>query len=230
MTSILEIRGPGEPLDGSRRRGLGPLARRPARPAAQPRGPRDARSTCWPRARSSPPRAASACRCYDKLGVVSAMHVLIGDRAAPWGVLSAASTEHRDFDEADRDFLQAVGHVIGDAVARQRAEEAARYDALHDPLTGLPNRALLVDRLAQALRRAQPAAHRCARARPRRVQGRQRVARPRGRRRAAGRDRPAPERRGAPRRHDRPLRRRHVRRRRPRTSPTRPTPSAWPSA
>ena len=90
---------------------------------------------------------------YDKFGVVSAMHVLIGDRSAPWGVLSAASTTEREFDGADRDFLQSVGHVLGDAVARRQSEEAARYDALHDPLTCLPNRTLLVDRLAQALRR-----------------------------------------------------------------------------
>jgi diguanylate cyclase (GGDEF)-like protein/PAS domain S-box-containing protein len=92
-------------------------------------------------------------KAYDERGVVSALHVLIGDRLRPWGVLSACVTDMRAFDAHDRAFLQSVAHVIGAAVARRHAEEQARHEALHDPLTGLPNRALLVDRLAQALRR-----------------------------------------------------------------------------
>jgi diguanylate cyclase (GGDEF)-like protein/PAS domain S-box-containing protein len=40
-----------------------------------------------------------------------------------------------------------------DVTERKRAEEQLRYQALHDPLTDLPNRRLFVDRLQQALRR-----------------------------------------------------------------------------
>jgi diguanylate cyclase (GGDEF)-like protein/PAS domain S-box-containing protein len=86
-------------------------------------------------------------------GVGATMQALVGTRQAPWGFLSAHVRGDRRFDDHDRDFLHAVAHVLGDAVERHRAEEAARHDALHDSVTRLPNRALLLDRLAHALRR-----------------------------------------------------------------------------
>lgn len=55
----------------------------------------------------------------------------------------------------------AVGAAI-DITARKRAEEEARRLALHDPLTGLPNRVLLLDRVGQALARARREAHHVA--------------------------------------------------------------------
>jgi diguanylate cyclase (GGDEF)-like protein/PAS domain S-box-containing protein len=45
--------------------------------------------------------------------------------------------------------------LLRDASARQRAEAEVREQALHDPLTRLPNRALLLDRLTSAIAVAQ---------------------------------------------------------------------------
>ncbi len=81
----------------------------------------------------------------------SAIDVPIGSGAA-LGVLTVGGD--RAFDERDLDFLQAVAHVLAGAIERLRAERQMRHDALHDSLTGLPNRSLLLDRLHHALARA----------------------------------------------------------------------------
>ncbi|MGH8216886.1 MAG: putative bifunctional diguanylate cyclase/phosphodiesterase [Rhodanobacteraceae bacterium] len=46
-----------------------------------------------------------------------------------------------------------IGTHLGRAIERQRAENRLIHDASHDPLTGLPNRTLFLDRLNQAIAR-----------------------------------------------------------------------------
>jgi diguanylate cyclase (GGDEF)-like protein/PAS domain S-box-containing protein len=87
-------------------------------------------------------------------GAVSCAHVLIGERGSPLGLLGAHCRTRRPFTAEDLDFLQSVAHVLAGALERVRVEQRIRHDALHDALTGLPNRTLLVDRLRVALARA----------------------------------------------------------------------------
>ena len=80
--------------------------------------------------------------------------------------------------------------VVEDISARKRAEERIQYLATHDGLTGLPNRAMF-GQLLESRGRDEPPLRpqvRGAVHRPRPLQGDQRHARPRGRRRAAARD------------------------------------------
>ena len=103
--------------------------------------------------------------------------------------------------------------VLAASLAHLAAWRLNEQQGLRDPLTGLANRTLLMettDRLLDPhLGRGQHAVPR-----PRRLQGRQRLPRARGRRRAAHRHRPAAARLRAPRRPGGPHRRRRVRRRR----------------
>ena len=54
--------------------------------------------------------------------------------------------------------LYLIGQVE-DVTERRRLRESLAYAAIHDPLTGLPNRELFMDRLEVALRRATRARH-----------------------------------------------------------------------
>jgi diguanylate cyclase (GGDEF)-like protein/PAS domain S-box-containing protein len=61
---------------------------------------------------------------------------------------------------AVRDAQNRAIRVVGsqtDVTDRKQAEQRLQHDALHDALTGLPNRVLFLDRLDQAIRRAQRA-------------------------------------------------------------------------
>jgi len=87
-------------------------------------------------------------------GVVSSATVLVGRHEAPTGLLGAHSKTRRSFSDRDLDFLNAVAHVLNGAIEGLRVEEQIRYDALHDALTGLPNRTLLLDRLREAVAEA----------------------------------------------------------------------------
>ena len=88
-------------------------------------------------------------------GIASGVSVTLGGKRSPFGVLGAHSTRPRVFRKDEVDFLQAIANVLAEAIVRQSAEDRVRHQALHDPLTGLPNRSLLLDRLNHWATRAE---------------------------------------------------------------------------
>jgi diguanylate cyclase (GGDEF)-like protein len=82
----------------------------------------------------------------------------------PMVVLSARTEELlavRAVEEGAQDYLvkgkvdaELLGRAIRYAIARKRTEVQSRLEAMHDPMTGLPNRVLLRDRLGQVLARS----------------------------------------------------------------------------
>ena len=88
-------------------------------------------------------------------GVKSGISVSIPGPDQPFGVLGGHVLQERTFTTEDASFFQSVSNILAAAIERQRGEEEVRRRSLHDPLTGLANRALLLDRLTQALARGQ---------------------------------------------------------------------------
>jgi diguanylate cyclase (GGDEF)-like protein/PAS domain S-box-containing protein len=86
-------------------------------------------------------------------GVRSGVTVIIEGDRRPFGILAAHTRSRRTFTIDDANFMQAVANVLSSAMQRRRAEDQMRHAALHDELTGLPNRRLVRDRIGQALRR-----------------------------------------------------------------------------
>jgi diguanylate cyclase (GGDEF)-like protein/PAS domain S-box-containing protein len=71
------------------------------------------------------------------------------------GVFAMYSKEAREPSPVEMRLIDIATHMAGIAIERKRAEDRIRFMANHDALTGLPNRALLNDRLSQALLYAQ---------------------------------------------------------------------------
>jgi len=89
----------------------------------------------------------------DATGIRSALCVPIPGAARPWGVIGAAGPQPRDWSVEDVAFVESIAATLGAAVRRYDLEDRLQHQALHDELTGLPNRALVLDRIEHALER-----------------------------------------------------------------------------
>ena len=75
--------------------------------------------------------------------------------SAPFGCLAARARERNGFGVEDTHFAVQTAGVLAAALERLLVDEEQRLAALQDPLTGLPNRALILDHLRLALARSQ---------------------------------------------------------------------------
>ncbi|SNS70654.1 diguanylate cyclase domain-containing protein [Rhodococcoides kyotonense] len=89
-------------------------------------------------------------------GVHSGAAVVIDGMGEPWGVLAVYSTDPTDFDDGELAFLQTVAGVVSAAVRRHDLENELRRRTLHDPLTGLPNRVLVRQRIRDIAENGNP--------------------------------------------------------------------------
>ena len=87
----------------------------------------------------------------EPISIASAMAVTVPGSDGPAGVLAAYSRDARSFEATEGAFMQSVAHVLSEAIERRRVEEETRHHALHDHLTGRPNRLLFTERLEEAL-------------------------------------------------------------------------------
>ena len=87
-------------------------------------------------------------------GMVGGAYFVIRIPDRVWGLVCVLTAVRREFAPDDLVFLESIANVIGSAIELVEAEQTIRHQALHDALTGLPNRTLLLDRVELALDRA----------------------------------------------------------------------------
>ncbi len=95
------------------------------------------------------PRNATA-----SFGVRAAVVCPVPGAETPWGTVGVSDRDPRRWTEDDLAFTESVAATLGAAVRRFELEGKLQHQALHDHLTGLPNRALLQDRIEHALARS----------------------------------------------------------------------------
>jgi diguanylate cyclase (GGDEF)-like protein len=106
---------------------------------------RDVVVTDWNDAEFGMPQLLAAAGVRETLAVAIAEH----DRI--FGALSVNFAWPRQVQPDELDTLRALANLVASSTERERAAEQMRHRALHDPLTGLPNRTLFVDRLERAI-------------------------------------------------------------------------------
>jgi diguanylate cyclase (GGDEF)-like protein/PAS domain S-box-containing protein len=92
-----------------------------------------------------------------RIEAVSVVPLLIDE--APVGVLACYFGRQRAFDDDTMDLHVAIARLAGQVLERIRLQAELRRMALHDDLTGLPNRVLLQERLAQVLAAVERSRH-----------------------------------------------------------------------
>jgi diguanylate cyclase (GGDEF)-like protein len=88
-------------------------------------------------------------------GIRASAAAAIRGRSGAFGIIGVHSTTVGAFSGEEGQWLQSIADLLASALDRERSEAHMRHQSLHDALTGLPNRALLFDRIEHAFARAQ---------------------------------------------------------------------------
>ncbi|MDE3206135.1 MAG: EAL domain-containing protein [Acidobacteriota bacterium] len=121
---------------------FGECARRLCNEALEHRGP-----AVWKRGEGHPSPADP------RDGDCGGVAVPVTPATGAAGVLAVYSSDPDGLGPNDIAFLETVASIVAAALTRHGVEEELRRQAVHDRLTELPNRALLMDRLSTALSR-----------------------------------------------------------------------------
>jgi diguanylate cyclase (GGDEF)-like protein/PAS domain S-box-containing protein len=89
-----------------------------------------------------------------KAGFHAAFALPLVRRGEVLGVLEFFHRDVREPDDVLVKIAESIGSEIGQYIVRTQAEEAVKFMALHDALTGLPNRLMFNERLARAIAQA----------------------------------------------------------------------------
>ncbi len=92
-------------------------------------------------------------------GVRSGTCVEIRGAGELYGLLGVYSPEACSFSEENGHFLRSLANTLATAIDRWHAEQRLAHLAQFDPLTGLPNRSLFLDRFSQTLKQAARGQH-----------------------------------------------------------------------
>ncbi len=105
-----------------------------------------------PSVKDLPPEAQPEKELLESFGLRSLLHLPIVFGGALRGMLGFSTLrQEKSWPEDNIALLGLVGEIFANALERRRADKRIQYQAFHDTLTGLPNRSLFTDRLAQAL-------------------------------------------------------------------------------
>jgi diguanylate cyclase (GGDEF)-like protein/PAS domain S-box-containing protein len=80
---------------------------------------------------------------------------ILSHQGAVLGTFAMYAKNVREPNDAEMSLIDVATRIAGIAIERKLAEDRIHFMANHDPLTGLPNRTLLEDRLSQAVLHAQ---------------------------------------------------------------------------
>ncbi len=80
---------------------------------------------------------------------------IVSSAAAVLGTFAIYYRQPRSPTETEIDLIETAAHVAAIAIEAANSRDRLVHSALHDPLTGLPNRTLFLDRLGMAMKRSQ---------------------------------------------------------------------------